>query len=215
MAAFVEIFKSSLSLYSLQYAVACNELAGPSPRNCGQVTQLLSKICCSGGKRLAKLSPIWPARDFNHSPSAPETNALPLDFIWLGTNFYIAGSLTLDLNRLTRGAKSSNKCTLSLAADENNSEDIPMISLFKQRRIKGWWPFTAKNDQDQLEITVSKIIFNHWNIEIGNQINMNFLLYLLYYAESCYEFTRAHLCVIAPGQHSFFQRNVAIVSSCL
>jgi len=70
----------------------------------------------------------------------------------------LLGSLTLDLNRLTRGAKSSNKCTLKLAEDENNSEDIPMISLFKQRRIKGWWPFTAKNDQDQLEITVRPLM---------------------------------------------------------
>ena len=70
----------------------------------------------------------------------------------------ITGSLTLDLTRLPRGAKSSNKCTLSLAGDESNAADMPMISLFKQRRIKGWWPFTAKNDQDELEITVRSVI---------------------------------------------------------
>ncbi|XP_076803747.1 otoferlin-like isoform X4 [Clavelina lepadiformis] len=62
------------------------------------------------------------------------------------------GSLTLDLTRMPRGAKSANKCTLNLAADDENA-DVPMVSLFKQRRIKGWWPFTAKNDQDELEIT--------------------------------------------------------------
>lgn len=42
--------------------------------------------------------------------------------------------------------------------DEAASSNVPMISLFKQRRIKGWWPFTAKNDQDELEITVRYIL---------------------------------------------------------
>jgi len=65
------------------------------------------------------------------------------------------GSLTLDLTRFPRGAKSSNKCSMNLASGEEDSEcsDVPMVSLFKQRRIKGWWPFTAKSDQDELEIT--------------------------------------------------------------
>ena len=34
-----------------------------------------------------------------------------------------------------------------------------MISLFKQRRIKGWWPFTSKNEHDELEITVCFLSF--------------------------------------------------------
>uniref|UniRef100_F6VBE4 C2 domain-containing protein n=1 Tax=Ciona intestinalis TaxID=7719 RepID=F6VBE4_CIOIN len=63
------------------------------------------------------------------------------------------GSLTLDLTRLARGAKSANKCSLNMAAEEDDNSNVPMISIFKQRRIKGWWPFTAKNDQDELEIT--------------------------------------------------------------
>ncbi|XP_077968337.1 otoferlin-like isoform X2 [Styela clava] len=65
------------------------------------------------------------------------------------------GSLTLDLTHFPRGAKSAAKCSLNMATEEDDSsgKDIPMISLFKQRRIKGWWPFTAKNDQDELEIT--------------------------------------------------------------
>nr|CAB3264595.1 otoferlin [Phallusia mammillata] len=63
------------------------------------------------------------------------------------------GSLTLDLTRMPRGAKSANKCSLNLASEEEDSSDVPMVSLFKQRRIKGWWPFTAKNNEDELEIT--------------------------------------------------------------
>ena len=52
---------------------------GPSPRHCARATQLLSKKCRSGGEPLATLCPIWPARDLNLRPPAPETNALPLD----------------------------------------------------------------------------------------------------------------------------------------
>ena len=50
-----------------------------SPRHCARATQLLSKKCRSDGEPLATLCPIWPARDLNLRPPAPETNALPLD----------------------------------------------------------------------------------------------------------------------------------------
>ena len=39
---------------------------------------------------------------------------------------------------------------------DDNSEH--MISLFKQKRIKGWWPFYGSKDKDdpeQMELTVS------------------------------------------------------------
>ena len=52
---------------------------GPSPCHCARATQLLSKKCRNGGEPLATLCPIWPARDLNLRPPAPETNALPLD----------------------------------------------------------------------------------------------------------------------------------------
>ncbi len=86
------------------------------------------------------------------------------------------GSITLDLTRFPRGAKSSNKCTLNLASQEEDaggaggggnqtsSSDVPMISLFKQRRIKGWWPFTAKGEHDELEITVGGFLKLKWSV---------------------------------------------------
>ena len=52
---------------------------GPSPHHCAWATQLLSTKCCSGGEPLTTLCPIWPARDLNLIPPAPETNALPLE----------------------------------------------------------------------------------------------------------------------------------------
>ena len=69
-----------LSLSLLYYAEACNEFAGPISTSLRlRATQLLSKKCRSDGKALATLCPIWAARDLNHGPPAPETNAWPLD----------------------------------------------------------------------------------------------------------------------------------------
>lgn len=36
-----------------------------------------------------------------------------------------------------------------------NEAEMPMVSIFKQKRIKGWWPFVARNeDDDEFELTV-------------------------------------------------------------
>ncbi|CAN8004850.1 unnamed protein product [Ixodes persulcatus] len=31
--------------------------------------------------------------------------------------------------------------------------NVPTVSLFKQRRVKGWWPFFVKKDNDEMELT--------------------------------------------------------------
>lgn len=31
---------------------------------------------------------------------------------------------------------------------------VPQMSLFKHKRVKGWWPFAIKNDNDEEELTV-------------------------------------------------------------
>uniref|UniRef100_T1JBU8 C2 domain-containing protein n=1 Tax=Strigamia maritima TaxID=126957 RepID=T1JBU8_STRMM len=60
------------------------------------------------------------------------------------------GAITLDLNRFPRGAKSSKLCTLGMLKADSS---VPMISIFKQRRVKGWWPFFVKKDNDEMELT--------------------------------------------------------------
>jgi len=47
---------------------------------------------------------------------------------------FLVGSLTADLNKFPRGAKTAEGCTLI-------TKTMPTINLFKQRRVKGWWPF--------------------------------------------------------------------------
>ncbi|KAL2098893.1 hypothetical protein ACEWY4_005373 [Coilia grayii] len=60
------------------------------------------------------------------------------------------GAIELDLNRFVRGAKTAKQCTLEMV---ENEQDMPMVSIFKQKRIKGWWPFLARDENDELEIT--------------------------------------------------------------
>ncbi|XP_062379458.1 otoferlin-like [Sardina pilchardus] len=60
------------------------------------------------------------------------------------------GAIELDLNRFVRGAKTAKQCSLDMV---ENAEDMPMVSIFKQKRIKGWWPFLARDENDELEIT--------------------------------------------------------------
>lgn len=64
------------------------------------------------------------------------------------------GAITLDLNRFPRGARSSKLCTLDMLKTDGS---VPQVSLFKQKRIKGWWPFFIKKDNDEMELTVCRI----------------------------------------------------------
>lgn len=54
------------------------------------------------------------------------------------------------MNRFPRGAKSSKLCTLQMLCNDGS---VPMVNIFKQRRLKGWWPFHIKGDTDEVELT--------------------------------------------------------------
>uniref|UniRef100_A0A3Q2DM59 Otoferlin n=1 Tax=Cyprinodon variegatus TaxID=28743 RepID=A0A3Q2DM59_CYPVA len=60
------------------------------------------------------------------------------------------GAIELDLNRFPRGAKTAKQCTLSMI---RNEQELPTISIFKQKRVKGWWPFVARDENDEMELT--------------------------------------------------------------
>uniref|UniRef100_A0A8D2PTV8 Otoferlin n=1 Tax=Zosterops lateralis melanops TaxID=1220523 RepID=A0A8D2PTV8_ZOSLA len=47
------------------------------------------------------------------------------------------GRWRVDLNCFPRGAKMSKQCSLEMVTNE---AELPMISIFKQKRVKGWWP---------------------------------------------------------------------------
>ncbi|XP_039638192.1 otoferlin isoform X3 [Perca fluviatilis] len=60
------------------------------------------------------------------------------------------GAIELDLNRFPRGAKTAKQCSLDMI---QNEQELPTISIFKQKRVKGWWPFVARDENDEMELT--------------------------------------------------------------
>lgn len=65
---------------------------------------------------------------------------------------FIVGAIELDLNRFPRGAKTPKQCKIEMVT---NQSEMPLVSIFKQKRIKGWWPFVARNEEDdEFELTV-------------------------------------------------------------
>ncbi|XP_038606758.1 otoferlin isoform X3 [Tachyglossus aculeatus] len=60
------------------------------------------------------------------------------------------GAIELDLNRFPRGAKTAKQCSMEMATGE---VDVPLISIFKQKRVKGWWPLLARDENDEFELT--------------------------------------------------------------
>ncbi len=61
------------------------------------------------------------------------------------------------MNRMPKPAKTSDKCSLKIIPDvESGAGNIKMISLFEQRRIKGFWP-CFNDEKGERELTVSKL----------------------------------------------------------
>uniref|UniRef100_A0A8C7S7F8 Otoferlin a n=1 Tax=Oncorhynchus mykiss TaxID=8022 RepID=A0A8C7S7F8_ONCMY len=60
------------------------------------------------------------------------------------------GTIELDLNRFPRGAKTAKQCSINMV---QNQAELPCISIFKQKRVKGWWPFVARDENDEMELT--------------------------------------------------------------
>ncbi|OCT77151.1 hypothetical protein XELAEV_18032347mg [Xenopus laevis] len=64
------------------------------------------------------------------------------DFDRLSSDDFL-GSMELNLNAFHRGAKTAKSCDLSMATtlkEENK------ISIFQQKRIRGWWPFVKSGE---------------------------------------------------------------------
>ncbi|XP_002710810.3 fer-1-like protein 6 isoform X2 [Oryctolagus cuniculus] len=64
------------------------------------------------------------------------------DFERLSSDDFL-GSLELNLNSFPRAAKSAKACELTKF--ENASEDSK-ISIFQQKRVRGWWPFAKSKE---------------------------------------------------------------------
>ncbi|NWI80865.1 FR1L4 protein, partial [Dryoscopus gambensis] len=54
------------------------------------------------------------------------------------------GSIELKLHDMVRAAKSSEHCTIKMAKDNAT----PRFSIFRNKRMRGWWPFIKLRDQE-------------------------------------------------------------------
>lgn len=55
-----------------------------------------------------------------------------------------------------------------------NEAEMPTVSIFKQKRIKGWWPFVARNEEDEFELTVGPSKNTEMlNLTIKNWLNVS------------------------------------------
>ncbi|NWH93477.1 FR1L4 protein, partial [Aegithalos caudatus] len=54
------------------------------------------------------------------------------------------GSIELKLHDMVRAAKSSEHCTIKMAKENAT----PRFSIFRNKRMRGWWPFTKLRDQE-------------------------------------------------------------------
>ncbi|NXB22466.1 FR1L4 protein, partial [Rhagologus leucostigma] len=54
------------------------------------------------------------------------------------------GSMELKLHDMVRAAKSSEHCTIKMAKENAT----PRFSIFRNKRMRGWWPFIKLRDQE-------------------------------------------------------------------
>ncbi|NWT59998.1 FR1L4 protein, partial [Erythrocercus mccallii] len=54
------------------------------------------------------------------------------------------GSIELKLHDMVRAAKSSEHCTIKMAKENAR----PRFSIFRNKRMRGWWPFIKLRDQE-------------------------------------------------------------------
>ncbi|NXP15695.1 FR1L4 protein, partial [Thinocorus orbignyianus] len=54
------------------------------------------------------------------------------------------GSIELKLHDMVRASKSSEHCTVKMAKENAT----PRFSIFRNKRMRGWWPFIKLKDQE-------------------------------------------------------------------
>uniref|UniRef100_A0A3B5A619 Otoferlin n=1 Tax=Stegastes partitus TaxID=144197 RepID=A0A3B5A619_9TELE len=78
-------------------------------------------------------------------------------FSWDETEYKIPPRLTMqvwDADHFSHVFLSSLLLpVLTHTLDLNREQELPTISIFKQKRVKGWWPFVARDENDEMELT--------------------------------------------------------------
>uniref|UniRef100_A0AAZ3P0W1 Otoferlin n=1 Tax=Oncorhynchus tshawytscha TaxID=74940 RepID=A0AAZ3P0W1_ONCTS len=72
-------------------------------------------------------------------------------FSWDETEYKIPARLTLQV--WDADHFSADDFLGAIELDLNRFPQLPCISIFKQKRVKGWWPFVARDENDEMELT--------------------------------------------------------------
>lgn len=62
-------------------------------------------------------------------------------------NFCGLGSIELRLSDMVRAVKTSEQCSVKMAKDKAG----PRFSIFRSKRMKGWWPLIKLKSQEDIE----------------------------------------------------------------
>uniref|UniRef100_A0A8C2F870 Fer-1 like family member 4 n=1 Tax=Cyprinus carpio TaxID=7962 RepID=A0A8C2F870_CYPCA len=68
------------------------------------------------------------------------------DYDRIGSNDFL-GSIELRLSDMVRAAKSCEQCSIKMAKDKAG----PRFSIFRSKRMKGWWPLIKLKSQEDIE----------------------------------------------------------------
>nr|XP_020466842.1 fer-1-like protein 4 [Monopterus albus] len=68
------------------------------------------------------------------------------DYDRIGANDFL-GAIELRLSDMVRAAKSANKCSIDMAKDRAG----PRFSIFRAKKMKGWWPMTRLKTAEDFE----------------------------------------------------------------
>ncbi|KAM6298716.1 fer-1-like protein 4 [Aegotheles albertisi] len=68
------------------------------------------------------------------------------DYDRISANDFL-GSIELKLHDMVRAAKTSEQCTIKMARENAT----PRFSIFRNKRMRGWWPFIKLKDQEDEE----------------------------------------------------------------
>lgn len=70
--------------------------------------------------------------------------------VWLIQTMHV-GTVELDLHSFPRGAKTAKSCKADMLTDGTEK-----ISIFQQKRTRGWWPFIKSGDLTVRTVSLSR-----------------------------------------------------------
>ena len=57
--------------------------------------------------------------------------------------FLFPGAVNLNLSKMPRPARDVKRCSMKLLKRDGS---VPTLNLFKQKKVKGWWPMAATDE---------------------------------------------------------------------